>query len=424
MTGYYDDEGNLIYAGKVGTGFTDESLRVIGKELHARERKTAPFCNPPQGPEAKGVTWLAPELVAEIEFTGWTEDGKLRHPSFKGLRDDKPAKDVRREAAKSLRSVDAGSTESEMKERPSARARKSHKGHKSTVDGVVVSNPDKEMFPEGISKIALVEYYGRMSQHILPHVVHRPLTLLRCPNGRAKNCFYQKHPQNAVPDSVRSVPIREKEGKADYLVIDDEKGLLELVNLGVLEFHVWGGREDQIEKPDLMVFDLDPDPGVSRAALTEAAFLLRDRLESLGLKSFLKTTGGKGFHIVTPPDRRHSWDDVKEFSRAVAKEMVKNDPKRYIATMSKAKRKGRIFIDCLRNSRGATFVIPYGTRARPHAPVSAPLRWDELKKDTDPAGWTIANIEARLDSVDDPWAEYSSTRQSITVAMKKEMGLT
>jgi bifunctional non-homologous end joining protein LigD len=257
---------------------------------------------------------------------------------------------------------------------------------------------------------------------MLPHIAGRPVMLLRCPQGREEKCFHQKHPGDSAPAHVRSIPIREKEGKEAYLVVDNQTGLLELVNLGALEFHTWGASETNIEKPDLMVFDLDPDPGVTRKALVEGVLLVKQRLEDLGLKTFLKTTGGKGFHVVVPLQRRQGWDEVKAFSKAIAESIAAEDPAHYIANMSLAKRKGKIFIDYLRNGRGATFIAPFSTRARKSAPVATPLDWHEFGEEIEPAGWTVKDLKALL-ARGEIWEEMNRTRQSITAKMMKSVGI-
>lgn len=428
LLGFYDESGSLIYAGRVGTGFSEESLKAISRELKKRETKTTPFSNPPKGREAKGVHWLEPELVCEVEFTEWTNEGILRHPSFKGLREDKPAKAVVRETPEASVSSNGASEKSHLQKAPPAKEDKPKrtfkKGEKADVAGVAVSNPDKILYPEqGLTKLELVEYYDSIADYMLPYIAKRPLTLVRCPQGRAQTCFYQKHLKEHMPAHVRAIPIAEKDGTADYIAVDNKQGLLELVQFGVLEFHIWGAREDKVEQPDIIVFDLDPDPDVTKAALVEATLEVRKRFEGLGLQTFLKTTGGKGFHVVVPLQRKDDWDEVKQFTKLIAEDMASEEPGKYVSVMSKAKRKGKIFVDYLRNGRGATFIAPFSTRARANAPVSMTLHWDELDENTNPAGWTVQNALERLTTVKDPWADFFKTRQSITAAMKKQVGL-
>ena len=293
------------------------------------------------------------------------------------------------------------------------------------VAGVSLSNPDRILYPEqGVTKRQLALFYEEIADWILPYVVDRPLTLVRCPRGHQKNCFYQKHLDEALPDTMRGIPIEEKEGKGIYVAIDDLAGLISLVQLGVLEIHPWGARADKVEQPDMMVFDLDPGPDTEWSAVVRGARLMHERLDKLGLENFVKTTGGKGLHVVVPLTRRTGWDEVKTFSKAMAEEVAKADPKRYIATMSKAKRKGRIFVDYVRNSRGATSVAAYSTRARKNAPVSTPLGWDELSDTVRSDAYSIENLSKRLNLLKkDPWQNFRKIRQSITKSMRKELGI-
>lgn len=401
----------------------------IAKTLRKYEQDSPAFANPPRGREARGVHWLEPALVCEVEFTEWTSDGQLRHPSFKGLRDDKAPEKIVRETPESLNDKLLKASNSRGAGAKSAKGEgvvtvpriSEKKSAGAQVSGVNVSNPDKELYPEGITKLEVVEYFDRVAPHILPYVINRPLTLVRCPNGREEKCFYQKHLTESMPEHVYGVPIKEKDGTEDYLVIREKEGLLELANLGVLEFHIWGAKTDDVERPDILVFDLDPDTGLDRAVLVEAVKELHQRLDDLGLRSFLKASGGKGFHVVVPIRRKHDWEGVKAFTKAIALQMVKDYPKRYTAVMTKAKRRGKIYIDFLRNSRGATFIAPYSTRARANAPVSVPLDWKELSADTDPAGWTIRTIVARLRKKKDPWSDFYNVKQSLTDAMIKRL---
>ena len=391
LLGYYDEEGQLRYCGKVGTGFSDSLLNAMTGRMAALRRKTAPFDNPPSG---RGIHWIEPELVAEVEFTAWTRDDILRHPSFKGLREDKPAADVRRE-------IPPPADEKKSVHRPSSADRTA-----STVAGVRLSNPNRILYPDqGITKIALARYYEQVADLILPHMTKRPLTLVRCPRGAEKTCFYQKHfDDDSVPEHLRLIDIREKDGIDRYAVLDDIRGVIRLVQMGVLEIHLWNSRADTLEQPDMMVFDLDPGPGVIWETVVEATFLLRDHLSDLGLTSFLKTSGGKGFHVVVPLVPRDGWDDVKAFTRRVAETLVRRHTERFVATMSKKKREGKIFIDYLRNSRGATSVAPWSTRARPGAPVSAPIGWDELTPALKADAFRIDNLAVRIaGGYHDPW---------------------
>ena len=292
-----------------------------------------------------------------------------------------------------------------------------------TIAGVHLTHPDRVLYPDqGLTKAELAQFYADIADWILPHVVNRPLTIVRCPGGSQAQCFYQKNVSEGLPEAIHGVSIEGKETDRTYISIKDVKGLVSLVQIGVLEIHPWGSRIDKLERPDRMVFDLDPGEGVSYPGVVEAAFKIRDILDSLGLCSFVKTSGGKGLHIVVPIDRRSGWGEMKLFSKAIADEVVKLEPAKYIATASKAKRKGKIFIDYLRNNRDATTVAAYSTRARKGAPVSTPITWDELSPDLTPNKYNVGNLRARLSSLkDDPWKDFFTTRQSITAAMKKKV---
>jgi bifunctional non-homologous end joining protein LigD len=406
LLGYYDEDGQLIYAGRVGTGFSDRTLAELGSELQGRRQETPPFAQPPKGREARGVHWLRPELVAEVEFIEWTGDGRLRHPSFKGLREDRSAAEVRMEK------VETGS--------------KSVGGSEAAVAGVPLSNPERVLFPEqGATKLTLARFYENIAEHILPHIVDRPLTLVRCPQGRGKKCFYQKHFNETLPEHIGAVAIPEAAGgESLYLRIADLPGLIALVQLGVLEIHPWGSRAERLEFPDQVIFDLDPAEDVPWPRVLSAAGHLRDFLDWLELEAYVKTSGGKGLHVVAPLNSRAGWQEVKDFARAVAEAMAKAAPEEFVAVMSKKRRQGRIFIDYLRNGRGATSVAAYSTRARPGAPVSTPLSWQELQAIPAPDYFTIDNLPDRLAALPaDPWTDFFSRRQSISDAARRKLRL-
>lgn len=294
------------------------------------------------------------------------------------------------------------------------------------VAGVRITHPDRVLYPEqGVTKRALAEYYAELADRILPHVAGRPLSVVRCPRGREEACFYQKHLGEGFDPAVGGVEVEEKDGTvATYLAIRDRAGLVALVQAGVLEIHPWGARSDRLDRPDRLIFDLDPGPGVAWPAVIEAALELHRRLDALGLASFVRTTGGKGLHVVSPLDRRTGWDRLKRFARAVAAAVVESDPGRFIATASKSERGGRIFIDWLRNARGATAIASYSTRARPGAPVATPLTWDELPALESPSAYTVTNVRSRLAALaTDPWDGFFELRQSITRRMERALGL-
>ncbi len=288
-----------------------------------------------------------------------------------------------------------------------------------SVAGITLSNPHRVLYPEqGVTKRGLAGYYEAVADWILPHVADRPLSLVRCPRGMTGECFYQKHVSDSVPDAIHGVEIREENGIGVYVMIRDLAGLIALVQLGVLEMHPWGARADRIERPDRLVMDLDPGPGVTWKTLQEAAVEMRGVFEELGLESWLRTSGGKGLHVVVPFERRTSWDDLKAFTAGISRLMERRSPSRYVATMSKAKRHGKIYVDYLRNSRGATAVASYSTRARAGAPVATPLRWDELSRVDDPAAFNVRSVPRRLASLKvDPWNGFLDVRQVITKGM-------
>ncbi|MWV28863.1 DNA ligase D [Aurantiacibacter rhizosphaerae] len=343
----------LVYKGRVGTGFTEEEMDSLAAKMRRLERKTAPV--EVTKADARGVTWLTPKLVAEVGFAEFTADGNIRHGSYLGLRADKPASAVKPEKPSST---------------PKAEAE------------VKISSRDRVVFPDsGQTKGQLADYYEAVAPIMLPFAARRPASLVRCPQGRAKKCFFQKHDSGAFGDGVHSVPIKEKDGGTeDYLYIEDARGILQCVQMGTIEFHGWGSRTDDVELPDRMVFDLDPDEGLDFDDVKSAARDIRARLSDIGLVSFAMLSGGKGVHVVVPLVPGHSWEAHKDFSRRFAEAMSLAEPDRFTATMSKAKRKGKIFIDWLRNQRGSTAVLPYSARARSGAPVAVPIGWNELKK--------------------------------------------
>ncbi|HEX2830154.1 MAG TPA: DNA ligase D [Burkholderiales bacterium] len=437
LLGVYEEDGSLRYSGKVGTGFNDATLKAMHPKLKALEVSKPAFSNPPRGYEAKGAHWIKPELVAEVEFTEWTNDGTLRHPSFQGLRADKKAKDVVRErpvadvteeapprAAKKAagkKTARKSAAASKTAQKPERAASESDGG---AVAGVKLSNPDKLLYPEaGISKRDLALFYEGIADRILPHLVNRPLTLVRCPNGWNKQCFFQKHPDAKVDAVIERVKVKESAGTTLYMMANSTPALVAMVQMGALELHPFGSSAPKLDNPDRLVFDFDPDDGISWAKLVEAVQLLRTLLEELGLKTYLKTTGGKGLHVVVPIKPTLTWDEVKQFTKSVADVMVKSFPDRYISTMSKAKRSGKIFIDYLRNGEGATAIAAYSLRARENAPVATPIAWEELATDVRRDHFNVKNVPQRLAKMKkDPWADFFEVKQSITKAMLKKVG--
>jgi bifunctional non-homologous end joining protein LigD len=408
MLGYYD-KGKLVYAGRVGTGFDTASLRQIHRELKKLKNTESPFDSSLTSAQSRGVIWVKPKLVGEVEFTEWTNEGLLRHPSFQGLREDKPAKQIIRERAVPVSKLAKSAAKGNRHSEPEA--------SDGTVEvaGVSITHPDRVLYPEqGLTKLGLAEYYEAISEWILPYVANRPLTLVRCPQGHKRHCFFQKHLSDAMPDTLRGVMIKEKEEEGEYVVLDDLAGLISLVQLGVLEVHPWGAKADAVESPDQIVFDLDPGPGVPWQTMIEAGRAVRDRIAQHKLKSFVRTSGGKGLHIVIPLKPASTWDSIKEFAKEIAHEMQHDDPGLYIAKSTKAKRNRRIFVDYLRNSRGATSVASYSTRARQGAPVAVPLRWEELGKLESADQYTVANVVKRLSALrKDPWDGFFRIKQTV-----------
>ncbi|WP_309085826.1 non-homologous end-joining DNA ligase [Chelativorans sp.] len=297
------------------------------------------------------------------------------------------------------------------------------RAHRHTIAGISLSNPDKVLFDaQGLTKADIARHYLRVADRMLPAVKKRLVSLVRCPDGRSKECFFQKHAGRGFPTAVKRQEITEKDGdKAEYLYISDLKGIVAGVQMNTLEFHIWGSRIDSLEKPDRLVFDLDPDEGLNFTDVKRACLDLRDRLEKLGLKTLPMVTGGKGVHVIAPLSRRAEWPDVNAFARAIARRLGEEEPERFLAQASKAKRKDRIFIDWLRNERGATAIAPYSTRARQGAPIATPVSWEELERLDAANTFRIGDMEARMQQPD-PWAQAATWRQAITTSMLKSVG--
>ena len=404
--GYYDNDGKLIYVGRVGTGFSEQTSRELREQLEGMRAEKPPFATLPA--EAKrDAIWVEPRLVCEVEYRSWTHDGRLRHASFQGLREDRSAETVTLERK--------DSSGGDKKQEESARRRA------AILENTRLTHPDRVLYPEqGLTKRGLAEYYVEVAHWMLPHVAGRPLSLVRCPSGQGKECFYQKHISKGLPENLREVMIEESEGEEPYPVLDGVEGLLALVQMNVLEIHPWGSRADDVERPDRLIFDLDPDPSVGWPRVVEAGFEIRDRLAAMKLTSFVKTTGGKGLHVVVPITPRQEWPEVKAFCEAVATAAARDSPDRYTTNMAKAARPGKIFLDYLRNGRGATAIAAYSPRARPGAPVATPLAWEELGPSLGSDHYTVATLPRRLKALArDPWADIGKLRQSITGTQPK-----
>jgi bifunctional non-homologous end joining protein LigD len=362
------DHRKLSYVGKVGTGFNAKLIDDLMERMEPLEIDKAPLEVPRA--DRKGAHWLKPQLVAEIAFSEFTDDGILRHPSFIALREDKPAAQIVREVPKHL-------TTSEKKPVKRSKA----KAAPTAADfGIEISSPERVIFPElGLTKKDLADYYATIEPLMMVDAADRPMTLIRCPGGRTGECFFQKHDKGTFGPHVKQIPIEEKDGHTeDYLYFDDIQGLLACVQMGTIEFHGWGSKVDKVEYPDRLVFDLDPDVGLDFGNVKEAAALLRELLKGLGLESFPLLSGGKGVHVVVPLDASENWPTVKSFAERFSRAIAEAEPQMFTANIRKEQRKGRIFLDWLRNQRGATAVMPYSARAREGAPVSAPISWDEL----------------------------------------------
>ena len=296
---------------------------------------------------------------------------------------------------------------------PKAKAVKLTKPEADEIEGIRITHPDRVLFPgQGVTKRDLVEYYVAVADLILPHIVDRPLSLVRCPQGREKECFFQKHASPGWPEELRKIRIKEKSGSDDYMYVEDISGVVAAVQMGVLELHIWGSHVDAVEKPDRLVFDLDPDEGLSFARVKEAALDLKQRLDQFDLESFPMVTGGKGIHVVVPLAPKHSWDEHRAFAEAMARLMEEENPGHYVANMSKKKRAGRIFVDYLRNQRGSTAICPYSTRARKGAFIATPLAWRSLGKLKDAHPFSVKDAK-KLARAGDPWQGYRALKQSL-----------
>lgn len=392
VLGFYDGK-ELVHAGRAGTGFTDETALALRSGLATIETAQPKFKRPVDKQSLQNVRWVEPRLVADIQFRGWSPDKLLRQAAFKGLREDKAPEDVRLEVPQE----------------------QTNRREKTVTSNVKLTHPDRILWPEdGITKQGLAEFYTDIADWILPHVSGRVLSLVRCPGGVGKSCFYAKHIWDGADKSLLPIDIGEAE---PMLAIRDLDGLIALVQANVLEIHPWGSRVENLEKPDRLIFDLDPGEDVAWEEVVEAAFEVRERLKKLRLESFVKTTGGKGLHVVAPITPTADWDRAKDFTRKLADAMATDTPRKYLAVMTKARRKGRIFIDYLRNGRGATAVAAYSTRARKGAAVSVPLTWSELETGIRANHFNIDNLRQRLSHRRrDAWAGFFELKQKLPKA--------
>ncbi|MEI2807171.1 DNA ligase D [Albidovulum sp.] len=393
------EDGRLVHVGRVGTGFSAAVARDLYRRLDRIRSDTSPFAAPLTAEQARGLRYTRPELVAEVEFRAWTGDGHLRHAAFRGLREDKPATEIIREAA--LAATKAAPARPAIK----------------------LTHPDRIYWPdEGITKEGLADYYTEVWRRIAPYVVNRPLALLRCPEGIEGEKFFQKHAWKGLNPAIRLVEDPRDPG--DPLIsIDGLAGLIALVQSAALEIHPWGSTLDDWERPDMITMDLDPGEDVEWQRVIDAAQELRQRLTDAGLAAFVKTSGGKGLHVVSPLKPRAGWPEVKAFTKAMAEAMAAESPDLYVATIAKAKRAGKILIDYLRNQRGATAVAAWSPRARPGAAVSTPLGWEELGPEIGPAHFTVQNLTARLAALPkDPWDGFRAAAAPLTPQKGKSRG--
>ena len=386
-----NDASGLVYAGRVGTGFDQASLNTIHAKLTPLDRKTSPLAKPLPRAQAQGVRWVAPKLVGEVQFAEWTREGMVRHATFIGLRSDKAIAQV-------------------VHEQPSKPA-------------ITITHADRVIDTQsGAQKQHVAQYYSDISEWILPFLRHRPVSLLRAPDGIDGEQFFQKHAERLAIPHIKQLAADLDPGHARLMEINSAQALLGVVQMGTIELHTWGATTDKIETPDHFVLDLDPDPALPWKTMLEAAQLTLSVLDELGLQVFVKTSGGKGLHLVVPLARRDGWETVKAFAKAIAQFMAMQLPERFTATSGPKNRVGKIFIDYLRNARGASTVTAYSLRARPGLPVSVPVSRDELKALRTAQQWTIANVLERLQGLKaDPWAGYAH-RQKISKKMWDKLG--
>lgn len=427
LLGYYEGKKlgkGLIYAGRTGTGFTQKTHKSLRDKLEKLRRGTSAFVQVP-AEAMREVVWVRPELVAQVSFATWTADNLVRQAAFKGLREDKAAEEVRWEepgvAPRPRKGEHASHAASAAVAAKVGTGKKKTSATSPAVKAPVrLTHPGKILDTEtGLTKQQLADYYWAVASHMLPHIEGRPLSLVRCPEGSGSPCFFQKHVNHMLPPGIGAVDVPDKKtGKIEpYITLSSAEALAGLAQIGVLEVHPWGSRNDDLEHPDRMIIDLDPDTAISWARLAESAAEVRKQLKKIGLESFVKSTGGKGLHVVAPIVAEYDWAVIKEFAHAFVLQMEKEEPVMYLTKMSKAARKGKIFLDYLRNERGATAVAAFSPRARPGAAVSLPLNWSELQLPERPVVH-VADFEdwkGRLSR--DPWKQFFKTRQRITAKL-------
>lgn len=421
LLGYYEG-GKLRYAGRVGTGFSDQTHRELRERLDLLMQKTTPFEKLPADARGK-ASWVSPELVAQVSFSAWTNDNLIRQSSFRGIREDRIPREVTREGPAAKEDCPDCPPASPD---PSAASEANPKTARQDLNGIRITHSGKVIDAQsGVTKLQVAEYYYAVAVHLLPHITDRPLSVVRCPDGVGKSCFFQKHVSSGLPAGVgkTSIPNRKTGKVEEFLTVNTVAGLLGLAQLGALEIHPWGSKNDSFEKADRIIFDLDPDENVSWNKLASAAEELRSRLKQLDLTSFLKSTGGKGLHVVVPIQPKYDWPIIKQFSYAVVLQMEKSNPALYLTKMTKAARTNKIYLDYLRNDQEATAIAPFSMRARPGVPVAVPLEWKELQSSVRPkflvsdfAGW-----KSRLRH--DPWLHLDASKQNLEAKALRALGV-
>jgi bifunctional non-homologous end joining protein LigD len=394
IAAYHDDKGRLMHAGRVGTGYSMKLAQQLFKLLDPSRVQKPPFPDPLPAEARRDARFVEPKHVMEVAFRGWTAGGQIRQAAFKGLREDKPLQEVVREST----------------------GRVSDPQPSKAIPAIHLTHADRVLWPEaGITKQGLADYYVSVWDWIEPHIVKRPLSLVRCPTGISEGCFFQKHEWKGMDRAIDLV--RDPKDGEKLVSVSNLQGLLALVQASALEIHPWGSTGDDLEHPDRLIFDLDPGEGVAFADMIAGANEIRGRLAAMKLESFVKTSGGKGLHVVVPLTPSAGWEEAKEFCRIVAENMERDSPRLYTSTVTKRERKGKIYVDYLRNGRGATAIAPYSSRARAEAGVGTPLAWEELPSLTAANLYTLDNIENRMARLGaDPWAEIGKIKQTLPKA--------
>jgi bifunctional non-homologous end joining protein LigD len=424
LLGVHGDDGKLLYAGNVGTGFNERTLREVRERLDELAAPKSPFEGGVGIP--RGAHWVRPELVCEVSFGEWTREGKVRHSVFHGLRSDKPAADITVETARHVPGADAPAKPKELRRSKSAPTKPAKTAPSKAPAASVtlpanlrVSNPERVVDPQsGITKIQLVRYYALVAPLMMEHLKRRPIAMVRAPDGIEGQLFFQKHLERYKMAGVEQLDPKIFPGHPPMLEIATPEGLLSAAQMNVIEFHTWNAVANKADQPDRMTFDLDPGEGIGWPQVQEAAVLVRAFLTELGLPAWLKTSGGKGLHVVVPLKHRHGWDTIKDFSQAIVEHLARTIPQRFVSKSGPKNRVGRIFIDYLRNGFGATTVSAWSARARPGLGISVPVRWEELQGLKSGAHWTVASVHERLAEGNEPWAGYRESSASLQAAMK------